>query len=77
MSTKKRVVPKRNRPKVHYLEEECGDDSSKRIEAACAILNDGIIALPAMAKDWCAGHVTAARECIAGALDVLEGVCRV
>ena len=51
MSTKKRVVPKRNRPKVNYLEEECGDSSSKRIEAACAILNDGIIALPAMAKD--------------------------
>ena len=76
MSTKKRVVPKRNRPKVNYLEDECGDSSSKRIEAACVVLSDGLLALPADAKDWCAGHVTAARECIAGALDVLEGVCK-
>ena len=70
MSAKKRVKAK---VVVHECGGEC-DSSSKRIEAACAILSDGLLALPADAKDWCAGHVTAARECIAGALDVLEGV---
>jgi len=67
MSTKKRVKAK------VVVHGEC-DSSSKRIEAACVVLSDGLLALPADAKDWCAGHVTAARECIAGALDVLEGV---
>ena len=69
MSAKKRV---KSKVVVHEV-YGCGGDS-KRIEAACVVLSDGLLALPADAKDWCAGHVTAARECIAGALDVLEGV---
>ena len=63
MSAKKRVKAKT------VVHGEC-DSSSKRIEAACAILNDGIIALPADAKDWCCEHVTIARSCIAAAVDV-------
>ena len=69
MSTKNRVKAK------VVVHEACGCSSDgKRIEAACVVLSDGLLALPADAKDWCAGHVTAARECIAGALDVLEGM---